>query len=202
MTFPRFEEESARKDAMLRRFGRLAAAALLVVSILSLVLGSAVGFAIGSVPATRTLTEDLVLFAMAVLCVLVGALEFRAYRAGRGPLARWRTRPAQLLPTAGDDAAAQPDRAAAPCRGAAAVVCFLLGLPTGAALLFLIEHRDRAQPVWLALAAAPALAAAAACDRLLRRPAAHRTTTHHPHHTHGGRPGQGRTHRTTDRIRP
>ncbi len=87
-------------------------------------------------------------------------------------------------------------------RAAVAAVCFLLGLPTGASLLFLVEHRDRAQPVWLALAAAPALAAAALCDRLLRRPSGNRTTTHHQHHTHGGRPGQGRTHRTTDRIHP
>ncbi|MGX4733166.1 hypothetical protein [Kitasatospora griseola] len=158
-----FEEQLARKDAALRRRGRLAVGALLVSNPLTLAVGLAVGFAIGSAPATRTRAEQLVL------------------------LARWRTRPAHVPTTA-------------PCRtgrAAIAVVCFLLGLPTGAALLFLIEHRDRAQPVWLALAAAPALAAAAGVDWLIRRPAAHRAIAHHPHHTHGGRPGQGRTHRTT-----
>ncbi|MEV7123985.1 hypothetical protein [Kitasatospora griseola] len=180
-----FEEQLARKDAALRRRGRLAVGALLASNPLTLAVGIAVGFAIGSVPATRTRAEQLVLLAITVLCVLIGALEFRAYRAGRGPLARWRTRPVHVPTTA-------------PCRtgrAAIAVVCFLLGLPTGAALLFLIEHRDRAQPVWLALAAAPALAAAAGVDWLTRRRAAADRTT--PLHTHGGRPGQGRTHRTT-----
>ncbi|MFI9785474.1 hypothetical protein ACIHEI_18545 [Kitasatospora sp. NPDC051984] len=85
---------------------------------------------------------------------------------------------------------------------AVAIVRFLLGASTGASLLFLVEHHNHAQPVWLALVAAPALAAAAVCDLLFRRPPAHRTTTHHPHHTHGGRPGQGRTPSTTDRIHP
>ncbi len=99
MTFPRFEEELARRDAALRRFGRLAAAALLVVALLSLVLGFAVGFAIGSAPAARTRTELLVLLAMVVIAVLVGALELRAYRAGRSPLTRWR-RPEQAPSTA------------------------------------------------------------------------------------------------------
>ncbi|MFD7645693.1 hypothetical protein ACFV4P_34175 [Kitasatospora sp. NPDC059795] len=74
---------------------------------------------------------------------------------------------------------------------AAALVCFLLGVCTGASLLFLIERRSLAEPVWLALAAAPALAAGAGLDWLIcRRAAADRTTWHH---THGGRPGQGRT---------
>lgn len=80
-------------------------------------------------------------------------------------------------------------------RAGPAIVCFLLGVPTGAAVLYLVEHRERAQPVWLALAAAPALAAAAATDWLLRRRAGVDRTTH------GGRPGQGRIRIRTDRNR-
>ncbi|MFF4343042.1 hypothetical protein ACFY00_24320 [Kitasatospora sp. NPDC001540] len=80
-------------------------------------------------------------------------------------------------------------------RAGAAIVHFLLGVPTGAAVLYLVQHRERAQPVWLALAAAPALAAAAAVDRLLRRRAGADRTTH------GGRPGQGRTRTATGRWR-
>ncbi|GLW58545.1 hypothetical protein [Kitasatospora phosalacinea] len=71
-------------------------------------------------------------------------------------------------------------------------MCFLLCVPTGAAVLYLIENRESAQPVWLALAAAPALAAAATTDWLLRRHAG-------ADRTHGGRPGQGRTRTATDR---
>ncbi|GAA2118106.1 hypothetical protein GCM10009759_65090 [Kitasatospora saccharophila] len=80
-------------------------------------------------------------------------------------------------------------------RARPAIVCFLLGLPTGAAVLYLIEHRESAQPVWLALAAAPALAAAAATDWLLRRRAGADRTTH------GGCSGQGRTRTATSRWR-
>ncbi|MFI9787401.1 hypothetical protein ACIHEI_28435 [Kitasatospora sp. NPDC051984] len=69
---------------------------------------------------------------------------------------------------------------------AGAITCFLLGAPTGASMLFLIEHRECAQPVWLALVAAPALAAAAGSDWLIRRRAA---------------VGRGPS-RTTARIRP
>ncbi|QKW20564.1 hypothetical protein HUT16_17145 [Kitasatospora sp. NA04385] len=79
-------------------------------------------------------------------------------------------------------------------RAATAIVCFLLGTGTGSAGMFLVEHRDRAQPAWLGLFAAGALTAAAAADGLSRRRAPQAfTTLHHQHETHGGRPGQGRT---------
>ncbi|WP_148089504.1 hypothetical protein [Kitasatospora cineracea] len=85
-------------------------------------------------------------------------------------------------------------------RVGAVLVCFLLGWPVGAALMFLLEHRASAQPAWLALAAGSALAAAAGCDWLLRcRAAGGRTSTHR---THGGRPGQGRTSPTSAPVPP
>ncbi|MFI9785475.1 hypothetical protein ACIHEI_18550 [Kitasatospora sp. NPDC051984] len=98
-----FEEQLARKDAALRRFERLAAGALLVTSLLSLVLGFIVGFAIGSAPAMRTRADQLILLAQIVIAVFVGALEFRAYREGRSPLSRWCARP----PGTADDTAAR-----------------------------------------------------------------------------------------------
>ncbi|WP_285680443.1 hypothetical protein [Kitasatospora phosalacinea] len=79
-----------------------------------------------------------------------------------------------------------------------AIVCFLLGTGTGSAGMFLVEHRDRAQPTWLGLFAAGALTAAATADGLSRRATSQALTTpHHQHETHGGRPGQGRTRTTT-----